>query len=661
MTKVRSVYFAFVLHAHQPIANSDNVVQEVVKKAYYPVLKMLSEQPWFKFSLHCSGSLLDRLENLAPDLLEIMCDMVETGQMEMLGGAYHEALLPFIPSIDRRSQLTALRTRLSKRFGADIKGIWLAQRFWEPSLPTDLVDSQASFTLLDEHGFLQAGFDESQLTSHFMTEDQGNHVALFPISKGLRYLLPFAEVEQIQTAFQGRGALKPGSLWTFADDLEKFGAWPGTWEKVHEKKWFKDLLDMLSSNLDWINPVKLSKALEIIPSKGLAYCPASSYPEMMRWSLPPHLRSDNSRTGHVRNFLVRYPEINILHKRMISASKAVHHLPSPSRDLSDLLWQSQSSCAYWHGWFGGAYLPNLRLHARSMACKAETTALRRARKDLIYLDRTDFDLCGHDEIILSTHDQWLLIKPQGGGIIAWEDRRSGFDHVGCMNAWSEEGCPDQQPISPLLPFEDLILPIGPSIEAMIQGTWPTLCNLRTSSYEYSCENTGKALEVELKLNPAFSYSSGEEKLEISKKYSLPVSGKSLFVEARLTNPGEHPLEFAYGMRVPLSAFSPETPAPFTLGFPEVGLLELDGKSVGEVCGIQEVRWAQSKGQSLNIYIGRPSTVWYFPLAPEILIEGKPTNIFQGVVLAFILQLRLEPGTSSGLTFRFGNAKEEHNG
>src|ERR1044072_5704898 len=63
--------------------------------------------------------------------------------------------------------------------------------------------------------------------------------------------------------------------------------------------------------------------------------------------------------GIWRNFLMKYPESNAMYKKMLRVSSKVHAGKKNEAAL-DHLWAGQCNCAYWHGVFGGLYLPVLR-------------------------------------------------------------------------------------------------------------------------------------------------------------------------------------------------------------------------------------------------------------------------------------------------------------
>jgi alpha-amylase len=174
------------------------------------------------------------------------------------------------------------------------------------------------------------------------------------------------------------------------------------------------------------------------------YVPTSSYVEMGEWALPP----EESRTftallhaaqkGHKpearwlrgafwRNFQVRYREINDLHKQMLRTSALVDAMPAgPDRDAAlDRLLAGQSNDPYWHGLFGGIYLPDLRLANHANLIAAEDLALGDGSGETGI--EVDLDLDGRPEILLANEGEIVGVKPdEGAGIGRWDLRAARF-------------------------------------------------------------------------------------------------------------------------------------------------------------------------------------------------------------------------------------------
>src|SRR5204863_5088177 len=82
--------------------------------------------------------------------------------------------------------------------------------------------------------------------------------------------------------------------------------------------------------------------------------------------------------GFWRNFKVKYPEANEMYARMMMASRRLaaaekDSAPGASDSLHyarQALYRGQCNCPYWHGAFGGIYLPHLRnaIYNQLIAC-----------------------------------------------------------------------------------------------------------------------------------------------------------------------------------------------------------------------------------------------------------------------------------------------------
>ncbi|HEX5710302.1 MAG TPA: alpha-amylase/4-alpha-glucanotransferase domain-containing protein, partial [Sulfuricurvum sp.] len=90
--------------------------------------------------------------------------------------------------------------------------------------------------------------------------------------------------------------------------------------------------------------------------------------------------------GIWKNFFVKYPESNRLHKRMIELSRAFHN---GEGDFETSLYKLQTNDPLWHGVFGGLYLPNLRDNAYGYLIECEN--LRYGKKKALVSDCNELD------------------------------------------------------------------------------------------------------------------------------------------------------------------------------------------------------------------------------------------------------------------------------
>ena len=108
------VSFALVIHSHQPEGNFDHVIEEAYQKAYLPFVQVLARHPSIRLSLHYSGVLLGWLETHHPEFFQQLRELIQRGQIEMVGGGYHEPILPVIPDSDKELLLSRNIIRLAK-------------------------------------------------------------------------------------------------------------------------------------------------------------------------------------------------------------------------------------------------------------------------------------------------------------------------------------------------------------------------------------------------------------------------------------------------------------------------------------------------------------------------------------------------------------------
>ncbi len=425
--------FIFGLHVHQPVGNFDHVFADHVEDVYLPFLSALAEREFFPVSLHVSGPLLDWLEAHDARYLDLIGRLVTDGKLELLLSGYYEPILAALPRPDRVEQIQWMRDALARRFGVDARTLWLTERVWEPDLAADLADAGVGCALVDDRHFLVSGFAPHDLHGPYRTEHDGKAVSLLAIDEQLRYLIPFHPPEETASYLRTLGT-RGHRLAIVADDGEKFGGWPGTKEWVYDRGWLASFLDTLDGmvaggELELTTP---ERAVREIPSLGLAYLPTASYREMEAWALHPEAnrrleqldallvhehvqRTDRAllRGAHWRNFLVKYPEANRMHKKMVHLSDLCRRRGNPDA-ARRAIGRAQCNDAYWHGVFGGLYLPHLRAAIWSQLAAAEH--LLRADEPLTY-ERVDIDGDGLDELWIHSPHFSAIVSPARGGAV----------------------------------------------------------------------------------------------------------------------------------------------------------------------------------------------------------------------------------------------------
>jgi len=261
------ISLALAIHNHQPVGNFGWVIAEVFERAYEPIVDILERHPSVKLSLHYTGPLLEWLRRERPEFLARVVALVARGQVEIMGGGYYEPVLASLPERDRVGQLRRMADELEATFGVRPTGAWLAERVWEPDVPTSLATAGYRWTILDDAHFRAAAIPEEALWGPYTTDDQGRLLTIFGTEQGLRYRIPFRDVDETIEHLRTHATEDGRRVGMMGDDGEKFGAWPTTWEHCWGRgRWMERFFAALEANRpcpDMRDTSPLSESLKV--------------------------------------------------------------------------------------------------------------------------------------------------------------------------------------------------------------------------------------------------------------------------------------------------------------------------------------------------------------------------------------------------------------
>ncbi|MEO7320941.1 MAG: alpha-amylase/4-alpha-glucanotransferase domain-containing protein, partial [Nitrosospira sp.] len=268
--------------------------------------------------------------------------------------------------------------------------------------------------------------------------EDGRVLDLFPISEALRYRLPFSPANEVIAYIESlavNSITDSGNAAIYFDDIEKFGIWPETYQWVYEKGWLDNFVQGVLAS-PRIRTQRYRDYHAAGMTRGVVYLPTTSYIEMNEWTLPAQpanayadlvqqakragwYERDKAflRGGIWKNFFSRYPESNWMHKRMLGLSARLAALPERQRTpiMKQKLYESQANDAYWHGLFGGLYLPHLRRAVFRAIVELEAMLDACLPRPGRFVEDTDLD--GTEEMFLQNGVIQAVLKLDGGGSI----------------------------------------------------------------------------------------------------------------------------------------------------------------------------------------------------------------------------------------------------
>ncbi len=707
---MEKVAFLFCVHNHQPVGNFYHVLEEAYQKAYLPFIEVLKRYPFMRISIHYSGVLWDFFEEHHPEFLDLLRGLVKKGQLEMMTGGYYEPILAVIPDEDKVGQIQRLTQTIKEKMGVTPQGMWLAERVWEPHLPKYLVESGVEYVTIDDYHFKKAGLREEDLHGYYFTEEEGKVLKVFPGSETLRYIIPFHSPEET-IAYLSRLRDSSGAG-IFADDGEKFGIWPYTYHSVYEEGWLERFFQLIEENLNWIEPMTFGTYAQKERPMGRVYLPCSSYMEMDEWSLPTEAMLEYGRVverlkelpdgervrrflkgGFWRNFFAKYPESNDLHKRVLHLRGKIgdgRAKATTFRETLRYLHRAQCNDAYWHGVFGGLYLPHLRHAIYENLIKAEALydQKRYREKEWVELERLDFNGDGDEEIFVRTPQIVLLFSRRGGSLLEMDDRSRAFNILGTLSR-RKEGyhqkiievsrerpeensssrktktiheifdlkekdldqwlCFDQYRRASFL---DHFLGDPMDLEGFRRGQYQEEGDFIEEPYEMEAKRRRRGQEVLFSRSGCLRAGDRRDPIQIIKRFYISDGQRSVKATYEMIYQGER-RRTNFGIEWNINLLAGEAPDRY---FHIPGRLIEDRRlaSIGALENIGEVHlideWNRMK---VTLRTDKRGGLWRFPIETVSLSESGFERVFQGSCLLFYWPLELEPGKQFEVNIELG--------
>jgi alpha-amylase len=343
----------------------------------------------------------------------------------------------------------------------------------------------------------------------------------------------------------------------------------------------------------------------------------------------------------------------------------------------DHLWAGQCNCSYWHGVFGGLYLPILRNAIYRNLIESEKALDRSGGKKIpAKITVTDYDSDGEDEAIVETPVQNLYVAPaQGGMLFEWDFKAAGMNIGNVLTRRPEpyhrklklveEGGREAVQGSENASIRDIAGVKEKGLDQHLSYDWYRRASLLDHFLHPSTTPEGfrkcsygeqgdfvlepYLLEVPEKKSDASAIVLSREgrvwvgdrhcRIRVEKKISFgeeKSGGAVLTVDYRVQNLEDHPVGELW--------FAPEFDFSFSVPEPD--------QDRGRVQAKEWARTDRYLGWGLKAGFSAPTDFWVCPLETVSNSEGGFERTFQGVVFLPNWKMTLPAGKSEGRTFTF---------
>jgi predicted glycosyl hydrolase (DUF1957 family) len=153
MNKINWVNF---LHIYQPPWQDRGVIEQAAIESYDYLLTLLEKYPKFTASLNITGSLLEQLADIRPDLLKRLQGLVKKNKIELVGSAKYHALLPLLPREEVVRQIKLSQEVLAKYFSKKITGFYLPEMAYSQEVGKIIKGQGYQWIILDAINYQQS-------------------------------------------------------------------------------------------------------------------------------------------------------------------------------------------------------------------------------------------------------------------------------------------------------------------------------------------------------------------------------------------------------------------------------------------------------------------------------------------------------------------------
>ena len=476
-------------------------LESVAENLLSGVIMMLNSGK-VNFTLFMDGPTLEAAANVArPLMLSRMRRAIEDGKLELLGGGYYDPMLPLFPVELQSMQLSQHIDLLRQHFGIEPVGYFNSSMVWEMEM-TDLLEEHCfEYALVQESSLQDALGRTTPVSGWYSVEDKGAFLKVVPISQTLSRAIAEDDFkwEEIAEPYcrDGKTAVIGLDIPPQPGDIIPF---------------FERLIDFVETNE---LPTKtVSDVVHEQSSEGRLSFLLSSGKKI---GLPATAKT-------CRELLVRRPEVNLLHKTLLSLfhraegtlkgddQQLIYQMLMPA--MSPIYYRDMQDCE-------GMRTPMVRWWGSRFLLQAANHLTEMASFDGIRLDITDFMLEGRKFIWAENHSYSFLLDYHKGGILHILNAKESENNM--LSSWRDDG-------NPAVGFLDFLLPNEEVKAGKLDQLLSDREGMFVSSYDYRVKRLDEGTNIQLVSDLQAKVQSDVHEFHVEKTYALSATGSEFSLD-----------------------------------------------------------------------------------------------------------------------------------
>lgn len=610
------------------------------------MIETLSNLNSVKATIHFTSSIISYLDKKYPNFSSQVINLLNNNQLELLSGGMYEPIFPLIPQEDRQNQFSLMNRLLHHIYGYTPSGAWITELAWEPSIAFDLAKSRINYTCLSKKLFMEAGLNEKDIDGYYITEEEGRKIGVFPITYELNtFVQTTTPQETIQKLIQDIDNKEKSLVVIF---------YRGLFTNESQFQWIKAFIEGLEKTQANFETTLLSHYFSSNKPRGRIYLPENN-----------NTHNGDKAQKNWRNYLLKYHEANLLHKKMLRVSKKINAakegkfrfkvIKEMISQAQDLLLQGQCHNAYWDNTTCGIYLPIERHITYQKLIKAENLIDASSRKNSkwVQISEIDYDCDGNDELIIESDTQNIYISPAlGGSIIEHDFRPKNINLINTIARRFEPYHLENNLIYDSYPKFSLIdhfLKSDLNLEKFIENKLEHLTE--KIIYPYNVEKI-KAKEDNCKISLSHSAElkklEGDPQIELTKSINTRSGDNALNITYRLTNKSLNTVNFTFAVEFNLN---PSGTTDENAYFESNDSSDTP-KTSSAIYAFEELKEIKhillnNKTQNITIDISwnHKATIYRYPIETYSYHYKSLKKIIQGITIISCFNLTLDPGMS----------------